>query len=70
MKWEYWSCRIEIDPQVDKPVSLNAVGAEGWELVAIVPVQNLPHQFRGFFKRPVEAGNSQADKNGKELGGT
>jgi hypothetical protein len=52
MNWEYWTCRIEVDPKVDNPAKLNELGAAGWELVAIVPIQDLAHQFRAFFKRP------------------
>lgn len=52
MTWEYMSCRIEIDPQDVHPAQLNELGAAGWELIEVVPVQDVAHLFRAFFKRP------------------
>jgi len=57
MNWEYWTCRIEVDPHLDYSAKLNELGAAGWELVAIIPIQDLPHQFRAFLKRPAQKSN-------------
>jgi hypothetical protein len=53
MNWEYMSCRVEIDPREPISDQLNEPGKSGWELVSIVPIQDLAHQYRAFFKRPL-----------------
>lgn len=53
MNWEYMSCRVEIDPRVPQSDQLNEPGRAGWELVTMVPIQDLAHQYRAFFKRPL-----------------
>jgi hypothetical protein len=52
MTWEYMSCRVEIDPQVTASAQMNELGKAGWELVEVVPIQGIAHQYRAFFKRP------------------
>jgi hypothetical protein len=51
MIWEYMSCRIEIDPHEIYSDQLNELGKAGWELIEVVPIQDVAHQFRAFFKR-------------------
>jgi hypothetical protein len=53
MNWEYMSCRVEIDPRAPQSEQLDEPGRTGWELVAMVPIQDLAHQYRAFFKRPL-----------------
>jgi len=53
MTWEYMSCRVEIDPHVATSAQLNELGKIGWELVEVIPIQDIAHQFRAFFKRPI-----------------
>ena len=53
MNWEYMSCRVEIDPRVPYSEQLNEAGKAGWELVSVVPIQDLAHQHSAFFKRPL-----------------
>jgi hypothetical protein len=52
MIWEYLSCRIEIDPHQVHSDQLNELGKAEWELIEAVPIQDVAHQFRAFFKRP------------------
>ena len=49
-KWEYFTAPIlsHVAQQI-----LNNFGAEGWELVAVVPGPN-PESAVGYFKRPLE----------------
>jgi hypothetical protein len=53
MTWEYLSCRLEIDPREVTSAQLNELGKAGWELVEVVPIQDVAHLFRAFFKRPI-----------------
>ena len=53
MNWEYMSCRVEIDPRVPTSEQLNEPGKAGWELVTMVSIQDMAHQYRAFFKRPL-----------------
>jgi hypothetical protein len=53
MTWEYLTCRIEIDPQENHPARLNELGKDGWELVELISIQDVAHQYRAFFKRPL-----------------
>lgn len=57
MNWEYMSCRVEIDPRVPISDQLNEPGKAGWELVTMIPIQDLAHQYRAFFKRPLPVSN-------------
>ena len=54
MTWEFMSCRVEIDPHVTTSAQMNELGKIGWELVAVIPIQDIAHLFRAFFKRPVK----------------
>jgi hypothetical protein len=55
MNWEYLTCRIEIDPHENHPAQINELGRDGWELVELVTIQDVAHQYRAFFKRPLPA---------------
>lgn len=52
--WEYFTAPIltHVSTQI-----LNNFGADGWELVQIVPGPN-PENLVGYFKRPVQGSDS------------
>jgi hypothetical protein len=57
MNLEYMSCRIEIDLHLVTSAKLNELGKAGWELVQVLPIQDVAHQFRAFFKRQISNSN-------------
>jgi hypothetical protein len=57
MTWEYMSIHVEINPQTTRSAQLNELGKAGWELVAIIPIQDMAHHFRAFLKLPTQKSN-------------
>jgi hypothetical protein len=57
MSWEYMSIHVEIDPQTNNPAQLNELGKAEWELVAVIPIQDMAHHFRVFLKRQIKKSN-------------
>lgn len=50
-KWEYLTAPLLIH---NTKAILDNFGADGWELVQVVPGPNNPEQLVAYFKRPVE----------------
>lgn len=60
MRWEYLILDLtSLAPRDSHPDALNRAGANGWELIAVVP------PLRAFFKRPLDGSPKPARARSK-----